>query len=165
MKEIHYATTNKGKITSMERVMKPYDITVLQVALELAEPRSDDVQLIARIKVLDAFDQIGKPCIALDAGFYIDSLNGFPKAFVNFALETIGLEGILTLVKGKSRLCEFRQTLAYYDNTLEEPKYFNGVFPGVLAETIRGRANERQWSALQHIFIPEGSEKGLIISF
>ncbi len=159
MKQIHYATTNKGKIVSMRRVMIPYDIEVLQVALELPEPRSDNVQLIARRKVLDAFDQIGKPCIALDAGFYIHSLNGFPKAFVNFALETVGLEGILTLVKGKSRSCEFRQTLAFYDDTIEEPTYFHGVFPGILAEDIRGASHERQWSALHHIFIPQGAKK------
>ena len=37
--------------------------------------------------------------MAMDADFCIDALNGFPKAFVNFALDTIGVEGILKLME------------------------------------------------------------------
>ena len=32
-----------------------------------------------------------KPCITLDTDFRIDELNGFPRAFVNFSLETFDL--------------------------------------------------------------------------
>jgi len=67
----------------------------------LPEPRSDDLREIAKEKVLFAYKKIRKPCIVLDFGFYIHSLNGFPKAFVNFVLETIGIEDILKLVDGK----------------------------------------------------------------
>jgi inosine/xanthosine triphosphate pyrophosphatase family protein len=69
--------------------MSKYGIKVVQVPLDIPEPRSDDVEEIAKEKVRYAFNEIGKPCVALDAGFYIGSLNGFPKAFVNFALSTM----------------------------------------------------------------------------
>jgi len=45
---------------------------------------------------------VKKPCIALDTDFRIDELNGFPRAFVNFSLETIGVEGMLKLMEGKA---------------------------------------------------------------
>lgn len=47
---------------------------------------------------------------------FIHELNGFPRAYVNHALDTIGIEGILKLMKGvANRYCEFRSCLAFYD--------------------------------------------------
>ena len=47
---------------------------------------------------MEAYRLVNKPCIALDCGFWIDELNGFPRAFVNFALNTIGIDGMLKLM-------------------------------------------------------------------
>ena len=102
MKQIYLATKNKGKVNSVSSILSGYNIEVVQAELKLPEPRTDDLREIAREKVSFAYQQIKKPCIAIDTGFYIHSLNGFPKTFVNLALETIGVEGILRLVEGKS---------------------------------------------------------------
>ncbi|MBI4016293.1 MAG: hypothetical protein HY363_01200 [Candidatus Aenigmarchaeota archaeon] len=159
--EIYFATTNAGKVQSLQRVLDDYCIAVVQASIDMPEPRSDDVQEIATAKVKYAFQQIGKPVVALDAGFYIPSLNGFPRAFVNFALGTIGLEGILRLVEGKGRHCEFRNCLAYLDETIAEPKYFLSNVKGMLAPEQRGTRHPHQWSDLWFIFIPEHHSKTL----
>ena len=65
------------------------------------EPRSDDIKEIATAKVKQAYDLVKRPCIALDTDFRIDELNGFPRAFVNFSLDTIGIDGILSLWKAR----------------------------------------------------------------
>jgi len=161
MKQIYFATKNRGKVNSVSSALSKYGIEVVQVALDIPEPRSDDLREIAKEKVLFAYEQIQKPCIALDAGFYVHSLNGFPKAFVNFALETIGIEGILRLVEGKPRACEFRNCLAYIDENLPEPVYFESTVKGELSETPRGIIKEYAWSELFLIFIPEGENKTL----
>ena len=159
--EIYFATTNHGKVQSLQRDLGKYDISIIQQSIELIEPRSSDIQEIAQSKIQQAYIQIQKPTIVIDAGFYIDELNGFPRAFVNFSLETIGLEGILKLVENKSRGCEFRECLAYMDQTLEEPKYFITHIKGQLADTQRGSMQKHLWSKLGLIFIPEGSKKTL----
>lgn len=159
--EIYYATKNLGKVKSLEDALKKYKINIIQASLNLPEPRSDDVKKIAREKVLYAYKEIKKPVVALDAGFYVHSLNGFPKAFVNFALETVGLEGILKLVEGKDRSCEFRHCLAYMDKELKEPIYFQDSVKGTLTEEKRGKIQEHLWSELTLIFVPEGSKKTL----
>jgi XTP/dITP diphosphohydrolase len=159
--EIYFATTNHGKFQSLQRDLGKYDISIIQQPIELIEPRSSDVQEIAQSKIQQAYTKIQKPTIVIDAGFYIYELNGFPRAFVNFSLETIGLEGILKLVENKSRGCEFRECLAYMDQTLEEPKYFITHVKGQLADTQRGSMQKHLWSKLGLIFIPEGSEKTL----
>lgn len=161
MKQIYFATKNKGKVVSIGNVLSKYGIEVVHVPIDLPEPRSDELRTIAKEKVLFAHETIKKPCIALDAGFYIHSLNGFPKAFVNFALETIGLEGILKLVEGKPRGCEFRNCIAYFDGSLSEPLYFESENNGVLAEAQRGVPRDYLWSPLGTIFIPSGRVKTL----
>jgi len=157
---IYYATGNPGKVKSLAREMERYNINVIQIGLDIPEPRSDDVQEIADKKVIYAYSKIRCPVVALDAGFYIDSLNGFPRAFVNFALDTIGLEGILKLTEGKDRRCEFRECLAYLDNNMT-PKYFTGHVRGMLATEERGIVKKEQWSKLWMVFIPDGTDKTL----
>ena len=99
MEEIVFVTHNKGKAKSAERYFT--NLKFITYNFELNEPRSDDIKEIATAKVKQAYEIVKKPCIALDTGFFIDELNGFPRAYVNFALDTIGIEGFLNLMKGK----------------------------------------------------------------
>lgn len=158
MGEIVFVTHNKGKAKAAEKYFKNLQFTIYQYELE--EPRSDDIRLIAEYKVREAYNMVKKPCVAMDADFYIDELNGFPKAFVNFALETIGVEGILKLMEGKNnRNCSFRQCLAYYDG--KNIKYFYGENKGTLALKQRGINQKEKWSDLWYVFIPQGFSKTL----
>lgn len=158
---IYYATTNKGKVQSLQRVLGPIGVTVEQAPLDIPEPRSSDVQEIAREKIRYAYERIGQPVAALDAGFYIHALGGFPRAYVNFALETIDLDGILKLATGTDRRCEFRDCLAYQDSTIAEPACFLSYARGTLAAEPRGDVQPHHWSRLSRIFIPDGHQKTL----
>lgn len=161
MKEIYFATTNKGKVSSLKRNLSCYKINVIHFPVDLPEPRTDDLGKIAKQKVLAAFKKIKKPVVALDAGFYIYSLKGFPKAFVNPILETIGIEGLLKLTEDKPRECEFRECLAYYDKNLPEPLVFESSVRGKLSAQPKERMKDYAWSKLFLIFIPEGKQKTL----
>lgn len=150
-KEIVFVTTNLGKIASAQEALK--GIKVIPLNAELIEPRSDDIRIIAEEKVKQAYILTGKPCIALDAGFYINEWNGFPRAYVNPALETLGLKGILKLMEGiENRDCEFRQCLAYNDG--EKVRLFESSARGKLSEKIEGQDNKTKWSELSYIFRP-----------
>ncbi len=136
--QIYFATMNSGKVNSLQRDLSKYGIDLVQEEIDLIEPRSSEVKDIAESKIHQAYLQIQMPCIIIDAGFYIESLNGFPRAYVNFALETIGLEGLLLLVDGKNRECQFRDCLAYMDKELLRPEFFFSVVKGKLANEQRG---------------------------
>lgn len=160
--EVYFATTNEGKFYSISKELGNYGIKVIQVPLKLPEPRSDDPSEIVKEKVIYAYEHLKKPCIANDGGFFIDALNGFPKAYVNFALETIGIEGILKLMEDKEdRRCEFRDALAFYDSTLGNPKVFTSITRGNLTYVPRGKLKVFNRSTLHLIFIPGGSKKTL----
>ena len=156
--EIIFVTTNKGKVESAKEKLKDIKIDIYNY--EVDEIRSDDVREIAKHKVKEAYKVVEKPCISLDAGFYIEALNGFPKAYVNFALDTIGVEGILKLMeKETNRKCAFKECLAYYDG--ENMLLFNGNHEGILSEEIKGKDNDKKWSDLWYVFIPYGYDKTL----
>lgn len=158
MKEIVFVTHNKGKIASAKRNLKDINFSIFEY--ELDEPRSDDIEYISKAKVMEAYQIVKKPCISLDCGFWIDELQGFPKAFVNFALETIGIKGILKLMEGKeNRDCRFKECLSYFDgNKLHQ---FMGKHEGILSKEIIGIDTDKRWSDLWYIFIPKGYKKTL----
>ncbi|MFT4303099.1 MAG: non-canonical purine NTP pyrophosphatase [Candidatus Woesearchaeota archaeon] len=160
MKKIILATTNYGKVNTIKTALSEYNIKLKHVKLNLPEPKSYNLKEITKAKVVFAFNHIKKPCIAIDSGFYIHSINGFPKTFVNFALNTIGIDGILKLVKGKKRNCEFRNCLAYIDETLKEPIYFESKTKGILLKKPR-KQKRLLWGKLHSIFVPDGFLKTL----
>ncbi|HLE07208.1 MAG TPA: non-canonical purine NTP pyrophosphatase [archaeon] len=159
MKKIYFATSNKGKFNFVAGGLLKNEIEAVQVSLEIPEPRSDDVRQIVKEKVLFAYGKLKKPCIAMDGGFFVYSLNGFPKAFVNFVLETIEVDGILKLVDGKPRGCEFRNCIAYMDKKLKKPMFFEHRAIGTLSRKSRGKMQPHMMSPLSLYFIPESQKK------
>ena len=158
MKEIIFVTHNKGKIASAKKNLKNVNFKVFEY--ELDEPRSDDIKYISKYKVKEAYKLVNTPCISLDCGFWIDELGGFPKAFVNFALDTIGIKGILKLMEGKeNRSCRFTECLSYYDG--KELHQFLGKHEGMLSEQIKGNDTDEKWSDLWYIYKPYGYNKTL----
>lgn len=156
MNEIVFVTHNKGKIEAAKKQLEGVDFKVFEYDLE--EPRSDDINYISKYKVLEAYNLVKKPCISLDCGFWIDALDGFPRAFVNFALDTIGIEGILKLMEGKeNRSCRFTECLSYYDG--KEVHQFMGKHEGLLSDRILGMDRDKKWSDLWYIWKPLGSDK------
>ena len=158
MKEIVFVTHNKGKIESAKKQLKDVNFKIYEYELE--EPRSDDIKYISKYKVMEAFKLVKKPCISLDCGFWIDELDGFPRAFVNFALDTIGIKGILKLMDGKeNRSCRFTECLSYYDG--KDLHQFMGKHEGTLSKQVLGNDTDKKWSDLWYIYEPYGYDKTL----
>jgi len=158
MKKIIFVTSNQGKYLSARNFLKKYSINVVQKNLEIPESRGN-IEEIAIQKAKYAYKLLKKPLIVMDAGFFIHSLNGFPKMFINFVLETIGLEGIIKLVGGKNRICEFKEVLCYCDNLRTKPKLFERIVKGKISKEPKGKIKSYHWSKLALIFIPEKEKK------
>lgn len=161
MTDLYYATTNKGKVASLTTALGPSGFHIIQQPLSIPEPRLDRVEDIARFKAMFAYQELRAPVVALDAGFFIHVLNGFPRSFVNFALETVKVDGLLHLVKDTDRLAEFRHSLAYHDGQDDTPIVFTDLVKGSIAPEPCGTLQSHHWSVLSTIFIPDGETKTL----
>ena len=153
MEEIVFVTHNKGKIAAAQEQLNGVNFKIFEYDID--EPRSDDIRYISKYKVMEAYKLVGKPCISLDCGFFVDSLNGFPRAFVNFSLDTLGIDGILKLMsKKKNRKCCFRECLSYFDG--DNIYQFMGESEGTLSKEKLGNDSDKKWSDLWYIFKPYG---------
>ncbi|MFH1637333.1 MAG: non-canonical purine NTP pyrophosphatase [Candidatus Woesearchaeota archaeon] len=169
MKKINYFTSNKNKVETLKISAKAFNIKIIHrdpkdfdnaKEYDLLEPRSYHLKEIARIKAIYASKKLGLPLIVTDEGFYLDRWPKFPGSFTNFALDTLGLDGILKLA-GEDKGCSFKSCLAYIDDKLEEPIFFESDLSGTLAPSPRGRKKKWMKSDLGYIYMPEGYDKTL----
>lgn len=164
MKEVFFVTSNKGKVETLKKYLEGSDIIVSNVILDYEEPYVNDIEYIARCKVLEGYKKINKPCICLDAGFYIPDypdMKNFPGAFPKRdLLDKIGIEGLLKKMKNvKNRACYFKECLAYYDG--KDITYFYGISEGTLSFEIKGDDSLKKWSDLWYVFVPKNEDKTL----
>ena len=159
MQKITFVTGNKGKVATAQQYLNELNIKLETYNYDIIEPQSDNLEEIAKSKVMQAYKIVNQPCIAQDSGFYIESLKGFPSVFVRYTLDTIGVEGILKLMEGiDARNCMFKECLAYYDGTSVE--YFHCNHYGTLADKVLGSDHPEEWSDLWNVFIPDYSTNG-----
>lgn len=164
MKQIFFITGNKGKKASFQSKFEGSDVIVETADFKFEEPNINDIEYIAREKVLYAYSKLQKPCIALDAGFYIPNYPGkpnFPGAFPKRELlDKIGLDGLIDNMKDVGdRYCYFKEVAAYFDGI--EVKYFYGLSEGYLSEEIKNVDIDKKWSDLWYVFIPQNETKTL----
>lgn len=160
MDKLYYVTTNAGKIASANMYFNNSGIQVVGQNVEVDEPEINDIDKIAELKVKKAYEMYKVPCIANDSGFYINAWpkqQNWPGAFVHRELiNKVGINGVLEEMKNVTdRSCYFKQSLAFYDGKIL--KIFHSISPGVL-QNYRDveYKNNKRWSELWEIFVPEG---------
>ena len=161
MQKIYYVTTSEGKVNSLRSVLREYGIEMEWMNLALDESRSYSLKEIAQHKVLQAYKLLRKPVVALDGGFEIDALDGYPWTFC-WPAERIFDRLPRLLLPDEDRSCSFCNCFAYFDREAEEPIFFESKIEGTLAEEARGEYDPHvHWSRLALLFVPCGRTKTL----
>lgn len=164
MKEIVFATGNKGKVFSLVNHFHNHelDIIVTQVPLELMEPQADTVAEIVRMKAKQAYEQLQQPLIVEDSSFHIEALGGFPGPYIKYMVETIGAPGIIDLLHGReNRKAYFMSAIMYIDEKGEFHEFSSLDVRGDILEHIDDADHPEALSDLWKIFVPEGWDKPL----
>jgi XTP/dITP diphosphohydrolase len=149
-----FVTKNQNKIEELSPLFKEFDVDFIQSALEKHEIRSDEVKDIAREAAIRAYSEVGSPVVVDDTGLHISALNGFPRSYPAFVLTTIGLVGILKLMKNEENRDAFFTTAVGYCDS-EGPRTFVGHMHGTISELEIGTAG----FGYDPIFIPKGYSK------
>jgi XTP/dITP diphosphohydrolase len=147
-----FYTSNRGKVDEVRAALRPQGWNVVQGTRKLSEPQADDLREVALAK-LEQIPRRSGAVIVEDAGLFIRSLGGFPGVFSAYARSTLGLEGILRLVRGKDRAAQFRAVIAFRCG--REERLFVGVARGTIASAPRGQGG----FGFDPIFIPLSSRR------
>lgn len=152
--EISVITSNQNKFKELENLAMVYGIKLNWINLPKVEIQSQSLEEIVRVSAVNAYTLLKIPLIMEDSGLFIEALNGFPGPYTNYVRNTIGLEGILNLLKDKeNRRAYFQTSLCYVDNNTV--RVFTGRVYGKISSEIRGSKG----FGFDPIFIPEGDTR------
>ncbi|MGB4761815.1 MAG: non-canonical purine NTP pyrophosphatase [Candidatus Saccharimonas sp.] len=162
MKEILFATGNKGKVASLERVFgrNGIDLEIRQVDLKLIEPQADTAAEVSRVKARQAYEQLGQSVVVDDGSFHIEALNGFPGPYAKYMNDTIGVDGYLKVMQGiNNRRAYFLNSLVFVDEHGVEHVFESSPYTGTIVEEVDDYDDPESWSILFKLFMTDGYDK------
>ena len=158
-KVVFFATGNINKFNEARSILSSYGFAVAMLRVKGDEMQSDSLKEIAKTSAVNAFKQSRLPIFVEDAGLFIEALSGFPGPYAAYVYKTIHNSGILRLMENVAdRQARFQSVIAYCDETLCEPKCFEGESKGEITLTER-RQQGKSAFGFDPIFQPIGSCK------
>jgi XTP/dITP diphosphohydrolase len=154
MKTLWFITSNQGKFQEASRKLADIQIQVVQKNLGYPELQANSLEDVARFGVDFLQEKVDQAFFLEDAGLFIESLQEFPGVYSSYVYHTIGLQGILDLMKEKpktERKACFRSVIAYREPG-QSPRFFCGECLGWITSAKRGSHG----FGYDPIFIPQG---------
>ncbi|MDD4358516.1 MAG: non-canonical purine NTP pyrophosphatase [Candidatus Pacebacteria bacterium] len=155
MKKIYFITSNKAKIKSLKEQLldKGLNIEVEGKNLNIIEPQADNVKDVSLIKAKEAFSILKQPLIVEDGGFEIEALNGFPGVYAKYILKTIGIDGILKLMKEENnRNCKSVSCTTFVNEKGEIYQFERIGGKGIISEKKSLKHSDFAWSDFWYVF-------------
>ena len=101
---LFFATNNPGKFREIKNFFKKTNIKGLQFKTNLYEIQTSNLKdvIIYKLQQLKTVFQDSQSAIFVeDSGLFIKSLNGFPGVYSSYVYKTLGVDGVLSLMKNK----------------------------------------------------------------
>lgn len=164
MKEIIFASHNKGKIEEIRQLLTPFGVHVLssdEMDLPDVEETGTTFEENAALKALEIAKLKGVPCLADDSGLCVDALNGRPGVYsaryapnrdFKKAMEMLLAEILETQSANRRAHFSCVLVLGYPNGTYEA---FDGRVDGNIAYEPKGESG----FGFDPVFIPEGYDK------
>ena len=150
-----FQTENGHKFREAKSILYSRSIQIRQLKQPKTEIQRDRLQDIARYALETALHQYKRRILIEDSGLFVDVLNGFPGPYSSYVHATIGLNGLLNLMKDRSnRRAYFHSSVAFGSPDLS-PRVFTGTVDGRVSKKALGNSG----FGYDPIFIPNGSNK------
>lgn len=159
--KINFVTTNSYKFQVARDTLsknKNKDIELVQYDIETPEIQEDTVEKVAANSALWVSKEINQTAVAMDVGFCIETLGGFPGPFIKFVNKWLQPNDILSLMRDK------KNRKAYFIDALACARPSGDVV--VFTEKTEGtivnveELADVDWT-MDAIFIPNGFSKTL----
>lgn len=157
---IYFVTKNKHKFSEIKGMLAPYGISVKQKMLDLEEPDLASQEEVALTKARQAFAKIKRPLIVEDTGVYFKAYRNFPGHLAKRIYESIGLKGLVALVRAAKNKRAYFKTVICYIEEKNKYKIFSGEMHGRLIEKIVLPKKDRL--PYEKIFVPENMSEAVV---
>jgi XTP/dITP diphosphohydrolase len=137
-KVAYFVTSNVHKFLEAHNVLSEYKMATAKLRVEAVEIQDDSLENIAKYSAKDAVKNCGLPVFVEDAGLFIEALGGFPGPYSKYVYNTVGLEGVLKLMKDiENRSAYFLSVIAFASPD-KQPVCFIGKVQGKLTSKEQG---------------------------
>jgi len=137
-KVAYFVTSNVHKFQEARSVLSEYKIATAKLRVEAVEIQDDNLENIAKYSVQDAVKNCGLPVFVEDAGLFVEALNGFPGPYSKYVYNTVGVKGILKLMKNIENRNAYFMSVIAFGSPEEQPTCFVGKVEGKLSLQERG---------------------------
>src|SRR3989475_13078205 len=103
-------TENPDKFREARSILDGHGIQIRQLRRAKVEVQDSNLEKIARFAVKSAPIHPPGLLVVEDSGLFIDALGGFPGPFSSYVYNTIGLQGILSLMRNERKRNAYFQT-------------------------------------------------------
>jgi len=152
MKDIIFTTSNEHKLKEAQTIL--HDFNVIQKKIDLLEIQGD-INDVVMHKAEEAYKKTKIACFVEDTSLCFDAWGDLPGPYVKDFLTKLGPSGLhQALLNFDNKKASAVASIGYMDETLKEPKIFQGIISGLITES-KG-ASGFEWDK---IFIPDGYNK------
>jgi XTP/dITP diphosphohydrolase len=150
--DVRFVSSNPDKFREVAEILRPFGLRARWTRRVLPEPQADRLEPVVRAK-LEAIPRDGRTYLVEDSGLFLEGLGGFPGVYSAYIYQTIGLPGVLRLMKGRSRAAVFRTVAGVREG--EKVWWVGGITNGSIAPAVRGKGG----FGYDPIFIPAGERR------
>jgi XTP/dITP diphosphohydrolase len=144
-------THNPGKVREFQAGLSHRGIELHHLNRTYHELQADTLEEVASFGLQDLAAEVEGDFCLEDSGLFIDALHGFPGVYSAYVYRTVGLNGLLKLLKGvEDRRASFASVIAV--SWEGETHLFRGEVAGQIARAPRGT----EGFGYDPIFIPDG---------
>jgi XTP/dITP diphosphohydrolase len=153
-KVAYFVTSNIHKFQEARSVLSEYKIATAKLRVEAIEIQDDSLENIARYSVQDAIKNCGLPVFVEDAGLFVEALGGFPGPYSKYVYNTVGLKGVLKLMKNIENRSAYFMSVVAFGSPGEQPVCFVGKVEGTISLEMRGASG----FGYDPIFVPSDGD-------
>jgi non-canonical purine NTP pyrophosphatase (RdgB/HAM1 family) len=152
MKPVVFVTANQNKHREVQRLLAGLDVRWKR--LDLDRPESDDLEVIARARAVEAYQRLGEPCFLESTGLWLWDRDGAPGASFKRAWRDLGEGGFAAHYGGSRGVARVVVALA---ESASDVRLFAGSISGELLTAPRGEGGYG-WDRL---WVPDGYDRTL----
>ena len=132
-KVAYFVTSNVHKFLEACSVLFEYKIAAAKLRVEAVEIQDDSLENIAKYSVQDAVKNCGLPVFVEDAGLFVEDLGGFPGSYSKYVYNTVGVKGILKLMKKIENRNAYFMSVIAFGSPEKQPTCFVGKVKGTIS--------------------------------
>lgn len=153
-RKLTIVTHNPGKVREFQAGLARHNVELHHLNRTYHELQADTLEEVASFGLQELASEVEGDFCLEDSGLFVDAVRGFPGVYSAYVYKSVGLDGVLKLLKGvEDRRARFASVIAMSSGG--ETHLFRGDVLGQIARAPRGTGG----FGYDPVFVPDGEKR------